>query len=132
MGRRLLSIVLSSAAAATPEDYHGSMTTAAAELETEVRRLRIRIISLTTAQLDEAVPRAPSRRAAIREALNEFSSIGSDARPVPELGDQNLADQVVVLLEHGLRAARTLPERDRENRIGTLTEAAVRLRRILA
>ena len=108
------------------------MTTAAAELETEVRRLRIRIISLTTAQLDEAVPRAPSRLAAIREALNGFSSIGSDARPVPELGDQNLADQVVVLLEHGLRAAQTLPEPDRENRIGTLTEAAVRLRRILA
>ena len=108
------------------------MTTAAAELETEVRRLRIRIISLTTAQLDEAAPPAPSRRAAIRGALAEFSSIGSDARPVPELGDQNLADQVVVLLEHGLRAAQTLPEPDRENRIDTLTEAAVRLRRTLA
>ncbi len=112
------------------EDYHESMTTAAAELETEVRRLRIRIISLTTAQLDEAAPPAPSRRAAIRGALTEFSHIGSDSRPVPELGDQNLADQVVVLLEHGLHSAQTLP--DRENRINALTEAAVRLRRNLA
>ena len=108
------------------------MTTAAAELETEVRRLRIRIISLTTAQLDEAAPPAPSRRAVIREALAEFSAIGSEARPVPELGDQNLADQVVVLLEHGLRSARTLLEPARENRISALTEAAVRLRRNLA
>ncbi|AZU00306.1 MAG: hypothetical protein ACTIID_13935 [Brevibacterium linens] len=108
------------------------MTTAAAELETEVRRLRIRIISLTAAQLDEAAPPAASRRAAIREALTEFSQVGSEARPVPELADQNLADQVVVLLEHGLRSARTLPEPDRENRIDTLTEAAVRLRRTLA
>lgn len=108
------------------------MTTAAAELETEVRRLRIRIISLTTAQLDEAAPPAPSRRAAIREALTEFSQVGSEARPVPELADQNLADQVVVLLEHGLRSAQTLPEPDRENRIDALTEAAVRLRRALA
>ncbi|MGC2940204.1 MULTISPECIES: hypothetical protein [unclassified Brevibacterium] len=108
------------------------MTTAAAELETEVRRLRIRIISLTTAQLDEAAPPAPTRRAAIREALTEFSAIASDSRPVPELGDQNLADQVVVVLEHGLRSARTLTEPDRENRISALTEAAVRLRRSLA
>ena len=108
------------------------MTTAAAELETEIRRLRIRIISLTTAQLDEAASPASSRRAAIREALTEFSQIGSDARPVPALGDQNLADQVVVLLEHGQRSAQSLPEPDRENRIVTLTEAAVRLRRTLA
>lgn len=108
------------------------MTTAAAELETEIRRLRIRIISLTTAQLDEAAPPASSRRAAIREALTEFSRVGSDARPVPELGDQNLADQVVVLLEHGQRMAQSLPEPNRENRIVTLTEAAVRLRRTLA
>lgn len=108
------------------------MTTAAAELEAEVRRLRIRIISLTTAQLDEAAPPAASRRAAIRAALTEFSQVGSEARPVPELADQNLVDQVVVLLEHGRRSARTLPEPDRENRIDTLTEAAVRLRRTLA
>ncbi|SMX76979.1 hypothetical protein BI49514_01168 [Brevibacterium iodinum ATCC 49514] len=108
------------------------MTTAAAELETEMRRLRVRIISLTTAQLDEAAPPSPSRRAAIREALAEFSAIGSEDRPVPELGDQTLADQVVVLLEHGLRSARALPESDREHRISTLTEAAVRLRRNLA
>ncbi|MGO3022712.1 MAG: hypothetical protein ACTIIH_05665 [Brevibacterium sp.] len=108
------------------------MTTAAAELETEVRRLRIRIISLTTAQLDEAAPPAPTRRAAIREALTEFSQVGSEARAVPELADQNLADQVVVLVEHGLRSAQTLPEPDRENRLVALTEAAVRLRRALA
>ncbi|UVI37305.1 hypothetical protein [Brevibacterium spongiae] len=108
------------------------MTTAAAELETEVRRLRIRIISLTTAHLDEAAPPARSRRETIHAALDEFSRIGSGARPVPRLGDQNLADQVVVLLEHGLHAASTLPEPQRGEQIRTLTEAAVGLRRTLA
>jgi hypothetical protein len=108
------------------------MTTAVAELETEVRRLRIRIISLTTAQLDEAAPPAPSRREAIIGSLAEFAAIGSDGREVPWLGDQNLADQVVVLLEHGLRAGLGLPETAQDEQIRTLTEAAVRLRRALA
>ena len=82
------------------------MTTAAAELETEVRRLRIRIISLTTAQLDEAVPRAPSRRAAIREALTEFGD-RPDARP-SALGDQNSPTRSSPP-EHGQRSAQSLP-----------------------
>lgn len=114
------------------KDYHERMTTAAAELETEVRRLRIRIISLTSTQLDEAAPPAASRREAIRSALTEFSALGSQARPVPQLGDQNLADQVVVLLEHGLHSSADLPEAVRDERIRALTEAAVRLRRRLA
>ena len=108
------------------------MTTAEAELETEVRRLRIRIISLTTAQLDEAAPPSPSRRGAIIGSLAEFSAIGSGHREVPRLGDQHLADQVVVLLDHGLRASRELSETARDEQIRTLTEAAVRLRRALA
>jgi hypothetical protein len=108
------------------------MITAAAELETEVRRLRIRIISLTTAQLDEVAPQSPSRREVIIAALAEFSTIASDGREVPWLGDQALADQVVVLLDHGMKASEDLPEPDREEQVRTLTEAAVRLRRALA
>lgn len=108
------------------------MTTAAAELETEVRRLRIRIISLTADQLDEETPAAPSRRQALVDALAEFSAIASAGRDVPWLGDQALVDQVVVLLEHGLRASEELPATERDEQIRTLTEAAVRLRRALA
>ncbi|WP_181275521.1 hypothetical protein [Brevibacterium oceani] len=108
------------------------MTTAAEELETEVRRLRIRIISLTPAQLDEATATAPSRRQAIIDALAEFSSITSARREVPWLSDQALADQVVVLLEHGLSTSARLSEDERDDQIRTLTEAAVRLRRALA
>lgn len=66
-------------------------TKAAALLE-EVRRLRLRVTSLTTVQLDEG------RRALIREALIRLSDLRADGRPVPELGDRVLADQVVVLL----------------------------------
>ncbi|WP_166970822.1 hypothetical protein [Brevibacterium atlanticum] len=105
------------------------MTTAAAELETEVRRLRIRIISLSPAQLDEATATASSRRQAIVDALAEFSTIASAGREVPWLSDQALADQIVVLLEHGLGTSAGPPQ---EEQIRTLTEAAVRLRRTLA
>lgn len=66
-------------------------TKAAALLE-EVRRLRLRVTSLTTLQLDDG------RRAVIREALAQLSDLRADGRAVPELEDRVLADQVVVLL----------------------------------
>ncbi|WP_231446227.1 hypothetical protein [Brevibacterium zhoupengii] len=115
------------------------MSTAVADLETEVRRLRIRIIGLNPRQLAEAGPNSPatdagtmSRRDSIAEALARFSSIGSDGRSVPDLGDQSLADQVVVLIEDGMALSAGLPETQRQERLEQLLDAAVRLRRELA
>lgn len=129
------------------------MDNVTADLETEVRRLRIRIIGLGPRQLVEAGPNSPettasadestaaldettagalSRRDTIAEALAQFSSIGSGGRPVPDLGDQSLADQVVVLIEEGIASSADLPEAQRQERLGLLLGAAVRLRRGLA
>ena len=89
------------AIAPTDEDYHESMTTAAAELETEVRRLRIRIISLTTAQLDEAAPPAP--------APEEPAPVADE--PVPE--DRDLHKMTVAQLRSVARGLNTgLSRRD--------------------
>ncbi|MGO2647309.1 MAG: hypothetical protein ACTH96_03960, partial [Brevibacterium aurantiacum] len=110
-----------------------------ADLETEVRRLRIRIIGLNPRQLAEAGPNSPatdagtmSRRGTITEALAQFSAIGSDGRSVPDLGDQSLADQVVVLIEDGMASTKALPEESRQERLEALLETAIRLRRELA
>lgn len=115
------------------------MDNVTADLETEVRRLRIRIIGLNSRQLAEAGPNSPettvgalSRRDTIAEALAQFSSIGSGGRPVPDLGEQSLADQVVVLIEEGMEATAELPEAQRQERLELLLDAAVRLRRGLA
>lgn len=110
------------------------MTNVTADLDTEVRRLRIRIIGLMPRQLAEAGEKTPgqSRRETITEALAEFSVIGSGARTVPELGDQSLSGQVVVLLEQGMRTATELPEDEGEDILLQLLDAAVRLRRNLA
>lgn len=66
-------------------------TKAAALLE-EVRRLRVRVMGLSTSQLDEG------RRTRIREALTGLSDLRAHGRRVPLLEDRVLADQVVVLL----------------------------------
>ncbi|TSI18515.1 hypothetical protein [Brevibacterium aurantiacum] len=115
------------------------MNNVTADLDTEVRRLRIRIIGLNPRQLAEAGPNsrvttagAHSRRDTIAEALAQFSSIGSDGRAVPDLGDQSLADQVVVLIEEGAASAEDLPEAQQQERLAQLLDAAVRLRRRLA
>lgn len=120
------------------------MTNVSAELDTEVRRLRVRIIGLTSKQLAEAGENAPvrssgqrlSRRETIARALAEFSDLGSDGRMVPDLGDQSLSDQVVVLLEHGRNSA-TQARQESSGELGDeqaaqLLDAAVRLRRGLA
>jgi hypothetical protein len=67
-------------------------TARAAELHEEVRRRRRRVTALTTPQLDAG------RRTHIRTALRRLSDVGAHGRPVPDLGDRVLADQVVVLL----------------------------------
>ncbi|HCG56641.1 MULTISPECIES: hypothetical protein [Brevibacterium] len=115
------------------------MNNVTADLETEVRRLRIRIIGLNPRQLAETGPNSPdstagilSRRGTITEALAQFSSIGSEGRAVPELGDQSLADQVVVLIDDGIESAANLPETQRLERLELMLDAAVRLRRGLA
>ena len=110
------------------------MNNVTADLDTEVRRLHLRIIALQPRHLAEAGEQTPgqSRRETIAEALAEFSAIGSGARPVPELGDQSLSDQVVVLLEQGMSTAAKLPEDEGEDRLVKLLDAAVRLRRNLA
>lgn len=109
------------------------MNTRTADLDTEVRRLRVRIIGLTSTQLAAAGEGSSlSRRDSIAEALAEFSAIGSDGRPVPVLGDHSLADQVVVLIETGRRRAELLDPESRETLLGRLLEAAVDLRRRLA
>ena len=71
-------------------------------------------------------------RQAIAEALAELSSIGSDGRAVPDIGDQSLADQVVVLIETGMRRAHALEPAEGEKIRTRLLEAAVDLRRSLA
>lgn len=115
------------------------MNNVTADLETEVRRLRIRIIGLNPRQLAEAGPKSPatdvdtmSRRDTITEALAWFSSIGSGGRTVPDLGDQSLADQVVVLIDEGIASTANLPEVQQQARLEQLLDAAVRLRRNLA
>ncbi|GAA1873867.1 hypothetical protein [Brevibacterium marinum] len=122
------------------------MDNVTADLETEVRRLRMRIIGLNSRQLSEVGPNSPetaagtdettagalSRRDTIAEALAQFSSIGSGGRPVPDLGEQSLADQVVVLIEEGVATTADLPEPQRQERLELLLDAAVRLRRGLA
>ncbi|SMX67395.1 MULTISPECIES: hypothetical protein [unclassified Brevibacterium] len=115
------------------------MNNVTADLETEVRRLRIRIIGLNPRQLAAAGPNSPptdvgsmSRRDTIAEALARFSSIGSGGRTVPDLGDQSLADQVVVLIDEGIASTANLPEVQQQARLEQLLDAAVRLRRNLA
>lgn len=115
------------------------MTNVTADLETEVRRLRMRIIGLSPHQLAEAGPNSPvtaagmlSRRNTIAGALAAFSAIGSGHRTVPDLGDQSLADQVVVLIEEGAASAAALPASAGKDRLEQLLEAAIRLRRDLA
>lgn len=122
------------------------MTDLSADLETEIRRLRIRIIGLSPQQLGEPGPNSPetgtgklTRRETIAEALSEFSSIGSGGRPVPDLGDQSLADQVVVLIESGTDVGTgtdaescAVAADDQGKRLSLLLDAAVRLRRSLA
>ncbi|MEL7583704.1 hypothetical protein [Brevibacterium casei] len=109
------------------------MNTQTADLDTEVRRLHVRIIGLTSAQLAAPGERSTtSRRDSIAEALAEFSAIGSDGRAVPDLGDQSLADQVVVLIETGRRRAEMLDSASREQVLGRLLDAAADLRRRLA
>lgn len=65
----------------------------AADLHTEVRRLRIRIAGLSGPELDAG------RRAAIRDALAALSALSAAGRPVPALADRVLGDQLVVLLQ---------------------------------
>lgn len=120
------------------------MTNVSAELDTEIRRLRVRIIGLTSKQLAEAGENAPvrssgqrlSRREIIAEALAEFSDLTSDGRMAPDLGDQSLADQVVVLLEHGrnstTQARQETSGEQGDEQVAQLLDAAVRLRRGLA
>lgn len=109
------------------------MNDTTADLETEVRRLRVRIIGLTPTQLTRPGEGATvPRRQAIAEALAELSSIGSDGRAVPDIGDQSLADQVVVLIETGMRRAHALESAEGEQILTRLLEAAVDLRRRLA
>lgn len=89
---------------------------AAAELEAEIRRLRLRISGFTTAQLDELVGESGTepgvgmipRRVRVRGALAQLAALDSRNHPgrasltVPDLGDRVLADQVVVLLSEFL------------------------------
>lgn len=102
-----------------------SDTAKAADLETEIRRLRLRIIGLSAAQLDSAGAHGAPRRAEIRRHLVEFSLLGSGGREVPVLGDRALADQVTLLLGECLRG---VPPGD----LAGVLDAAVSLRRALA
>ncbi|GAA4393189.1 hypothetical protein AB0I45_11115 [Brevibacterium sp. NPDC049920] len=65
----------------------------AADLHTEIRRLRIRIAGLSGDELDAG------RRTEIRSALSALSALSADGRPVPALADRVLGDQLVVLLQ---------------------------------
>lgn len=65
----------------------------AADLHTEIRRLRIRIAGLGGDELDAG------RRTEIRSALSALSALSADGRPVPALADRVLGDQLVVLLQ---------------------------------
>ena len=121
------------------------MTDLSSELQTEIRRLRVRIIGLNPRQLDQSGGQPEtedrhdrttgsevSRRETITAALAEFSAIASDGREVADLGDGSLADQVVVLLDHGQHVAEALPEAQRDQMLTRLLDAAVGLRRGLA
>ncbi|WP_209325382.1 hypothetical protein [Brevibacterium renqingii] len=118
------------------------MTALTDDLETEIRRLRVRIIGLDSRRLDEpgggpetgadTGRTAKSRRETIERALAEFSDIASGGRAVPDLGDASLADQVVVLLDHGRSVGQSLPEAERDAMLTELLDAAVALRRGLA
>ena len=71
----------------------------------EIRRLRIRITALSSAQLDEEVS-GSTRRELIRAFLADIAACDELARTsVPVLSDRALADQATVLLgelaEHG-------------------------------
>src|SRR5699024_994138 len=121
------------------------MTDLSAELQTEIRRLRMRIIGLNPRRLDQIGgqsetedrfdrPAGPesSRREAITAAPAEFSATASHGRQAPPLGAGRLADQVVVLLDHGQHVAEALPEAERDQMLTRLRDAAVGLRRGLA
>lgn len=73
------------------------MSTHAEDLHDEIRRLRIRISSFTTAQLNAPVANNVSRRERIRMSLQELADVRATG-VVPQLSDRVLADQVVVLL----------------------------------
>ena len=73
------------------------MSTHAEALHEEIRRLRIRISSFTTAQLNAPDANNVSRRERIRMSLQELADVRSTG-VVPQLSDRVLADQVVVLL----------------------------------
>lgn len=73
------------------------MSTHAEDLHEEIRRLRIRISSFTTAQLNAPDANNVSRRERIRMSLQELAEVRS-TEVVPQLSDRVLADQVVVLL----------------------------------
>ena len=73
------------------------MSTHAEDLHEEIRRLRIRISSFTTAQLNAPDANNVSRRERIRMSLQELADVRATG-VVPQLSDRVLADQVVVLL----------------------------------
>ncbi|MDK8345836.1 hypothetical protein QP868_02830 [Brevibacterium sp. UMB1308A] len=73
------------------------MSTHAEDLHDEIRRLRIRISSFTTAQLNAPDANNVSRRERIRMSLQELADVRATG-VVPQLSDRVLADQVVVLL----------------------------------
>ena len=73
------------------------MSTHAEALHEEIRRLRIRISSFTTAQLNAPDANNVSRRERIRMSLQELADVRSTG-VVPQLSDRVLADQAVVLL----------------------------------
>ncbi|WP_344334364.1 hypothetical protein, partial [Brevibacterium salitolerans] len=54
--------------------------------------LRVRVSGLSTAALEGGA------REAVREALARLADLTAEGRPVPDLGDRVLADQLVVLL----------------------------------
>ena len=64
----------------------------AADLHTEIRRLRIRIAGLSGDELDAG------RRTEIRSALSALSALSADGRPVPALADRVLGKRRTVLL----------------------------------
>src|SRR5699024_3421017 len=121
------------------------MTDLSSELQTEIRRLRVRIIGLNPRQLDQSGGQPEtedrhdrttgsevSRRETITAALAEFSAIASDSREVPELGDGRVDDQGLALLDHGQLVAEARPEAQRDQMLARLLDAAVGLRRGLA
>ena len=73
------------------------MSAHAEDLHDEIRRLRIRISSFTTAQLNAPDANNVSRRERIRMSLQELADVRATG-VVPQLSDRVLADQVVVLL----------------------------------